>query len=567
VTAAKAKIHNSITLGGIQGTMNSCTDPNSNCMISSYALVTQPLKAINADGILSSVIRSATVIAGVTGNVTPTPNNCAANGGTNCVTVAAYPAMNRITIDGGKSQIATGTNLGGVVGTLANCSADGGTACLSTSSWPSYNKTLVDANLNKIRPTLTINGSAGQMNDCAANASNCYVVAYASGSQNKKAINFDSITPAVIKNGSSVAGVSGLYPSATYPMATGDAFADLDDLTYNSQMGSATTFGWFNRNGVRQTHAGDADITTDNIKNGTTIYGINGSIATSFNSWDVRAGKSIPSGTGKLKATCRNLTRIQDWDISLGRSAYMRDATDKIELTAHGFANNQQVRIGYGTPSGSLADTMNYFVINAGTNDFQLAATSGGAAVAITANGNVVAYKVLDGISSIYDTIDYHNDNGTLPTANPWSSANLVCGGLEATADDDNVWKDVTTGGCASSSSCRYMDKITKIQWSKALGHGTYGNSIARCNDLVYDGYTDWRLPTVAEWNTAGLHYIGSAAGSNWLSLGDIRYGAWTATKVSNNALQAWSIFPMTGESFLSFLSASDKNVICVRKD
>lgn len=568
VTAAQAKIHNSITLAGVTGTMTSCTDPNSNCMIGTYALVAQPLKAINADGILASLIKSGIVIGGVTGNVTPIPGNCSSNGGTNCVTVAGYPAMDRVTIDGGKTKIATGTNVGGVVGTLANCSTDGGTACLSTSSWPSYNKALVDGNLSKIKPGISINSTAGQMTDCATNASNCYVVSYSAGSQNKKAINFDLITPGVIKNGTTIAAVNGLYPNATYPMATGDAFADLDDLTYNSQMGSSTTFGWFNRNGVRQTHAGDADITTDNIKSGTTIYGINGSIATSFNSWDVRVGKTIPSGTGKLKPTCRNRTQIASWDISLGRGAYMRDSSNKIELTAHGFANDARVRIGYIVGlSGGLSDTTNYFVVNATTNDFQLATTSAGTALDITADGNVVAYKVMDGINSIYETIDYHNDGATLPTGNPWSSADLICGGLETVAGDDNVWKDVTTGGCASSSTCRYMDKITKLQWTKALGHGTYQNSIARCNDLVYDGFTDWRLPTVAEWNTAATHYMGSAAGGNWLSLGDIRYTAWSATKVSNSTFQAWSVFPMTGEAYITSYSANNKNVICVRND
>lgn len=568
VTAAQAKIHNSITLGGVAGTMNSCTDPNSNCMIATYALSTQPLKAINADGIVASVIKSGTVIAGVTGNVTATPGNCSANGGTNCVTIAGYPAMDRVTIDAAKAKIATGTNVGGVVGTLANCSTDGGTSCLSTSSWPSYNKTLVDSSLSKIKPGITINGTAGQMTDCSTNGSNCYVVTYASGTQNKKAINFDSIVPSVIKNGTSIAGVSGLYPSATYPMGTGDAYADLDDLTYNTQMNSATTFGWFDRNGARQTHAGDADITTDNIKTGTTIYGINGSIFASFNSWDVRVGKTIPSGTGKLKATCRNHTRIENWDISLGRTAYMRDATNKIELVAHGFANNQMLRIGYANGvSGGLSDLTNYYVVNPGTDDFQLATTSGGTALDLTANGNVVPYRIFDGIASIYDTMDYYNNNGVTPTGNPWGSADLVCGGMEATTDDSNNWKDVTTGGCASSSTCRYMDKITKTQWTKQLGHGSQGSAIARCNDLIYDGFSDWRLPTMAEFITAATHNIASAAGSNWNVKADLSYPAWSATKVSNASGYGWAVYPIVGEAFGTFISSNDRNVICVRND
>lgn len=71
---------------------------------------------------------------------------------------------------------------------------------------------------------------------------------------------------------------------------------------------------------------------------------------------------------------------------------------DTITSNSHGFADGDKVAFtdqhGYSVPAGLTADTV-YFVVSSATNTFQVAATSGGAAIAITADGtNHYAIKV-----------------------------------------------------------------------------------------------------------------------------------------------------------------------------
>jgi len=75
------------------------------------------------------------------------------------------------------------------------------------------------------------------------------------------------------------------------------------------------------------------------------------------------------------------------------------DATaDVLECVAHGFVNTETVVVwavpGDPLPTGLVEGTV-YFVINATTDDLQLSATSGGAAVAITAIGAGMLQKLV----------------------------------------------------------------------------------------------------------------------------------------------------------------------------
>jgi hypothetical protein len=51
---------------------------------------------------------------------------------------------------------------------------------------------------------------------------------------------------------------------------------------------------------------------------------------------------------------------------------------------AHGYANTQKVTFYNGTPPGGLSEGVTYFVVNATTDTFQVAATSGGTAITFT---------------------------------------------------------------------------------------------------------------------------------------------------------------------------------------
>lgn len=63
---------------------------------------------------------------------------------------------------------------------------------------------------------------------------------------------------------------------------------------------------------------------------------------------------------------------------------------DNIYSPAHGFANNDRVvfvNTGSGLPTG-VSEATEYYVVNATTNNFQVSATQGGAAINLTADGD-----------------------------------------------------------------------------------------------------------------------------------------------------------------------------------
>lgn len=67
---------------------------------------------------------------------------------------------------------------------------------------------------------------------------------------------------------------------------------------------------------------------------------------------------------------------------------FVADVTnDKILKASHGYANGQKLVFYAGTPPTGLTAGTIYYVVNASTNDFQVSASSGGAAVNITGLG------------------------------------------------------------------------------------------------------------------------------------------------------------------------------------
>lgn len=72
-------------------------------------------------------------------------------------------------------------------------------------------------------------------------------------------------------------------------------------------------------------------------------------------------------------------------------------STDLIESDAHGLSNDQSVFVydvlGAGLPTG-LAEQTRYYVVNATTDNFQVSATQGGAAVSLTGDGELFVCRV-----------------------------------------------------------------------------------------------------------------------------------------------------------------------------
>lgn len=59
-------------------------------------------------------------------------------------------------------------------------------------------------------------------------------------------------------------------------------------------------------------------------------------------------------------------------------------SSDLVYAVAHGLSNTQKISFFNGTPPAPLVEGMTYFVVNAATDTFQVAATSGGAVIDLT---------------------------------------------------------------------------------------------------------------------------------------------------------------------------------------
>ncbi len=342
-----------------------CATDGSNCFVPTYAATTQPLKAISYDAIDAgkSSIRSSLTLSGITGTLA----DCAAGGTTGCVTTATYKSLDLSNVgaasstgvtaanfntkiatlgnfefwdaSGARHQVAGDTDLtasnvksaidifgtvGSVTPTPANCSSNGGQSCVATGSYyaatscaddgsncfvPTYAATTqplkaisydaIDSGKSSIRSSLTLSGIAGTLGDCTTNnTSGCVTTA------SYKSADWTNLTAANIKNGASVAGLTGTYPSASNRLVSNTATADLTafgpatpvgayeffdsagdvypatvadggTITPSTSTQSLNTAGTMYR---AATINGDADLVAGNILSGTNLFGVNGSV-------------------------------------------------------------------------------------------------------------------------------------------------------------------------------------------------------------------------------------------------------------------------------------------------
>jgi surface protein len=72
------------------------------------------------------------------------------------------------------------------------------------------------------------------------------------------------------------------------------------------------------------------------------------------------------------------------------------DSTDTVNRTAHGYTNGMQVRFFNITTTTGIVNSQFYFVINATANTFQVSATAGGSAIALTndGTGQLLPYRI-----------------------------------------------------------------------------------------------------------------------------------------------------------------------------
>lgn len=189
--AVRAKIHDSLSLVGLTGTMSDCTvDGTSSC------LTTSTFPAAEAAGADAKIL-SGQILAGISGAADLTPAACSSDGASNCVTNANYPAVNlAVNLSAANAaKIRSGFSIAGVNGSLADCSADAQEDCFSVSAYPALKASGADVKIVAGQTLGGVTGIAGaRSTDCSSDgetdcvASSSYPAALAAGAAAKIAL-------------------------------------------------------------------------------------------------------------------------------------------------------------------------------------------------------------------------------------------------------------------------------------------------------------------------------------------------------------------------------------------
>lgn len=245
-------------------------------------------------------ISEGVAIAGVLGtsvapasnpSTNPGPSPCSSDGAVGCVTTEAFKSAG--TAIAVPANIRSGARIAGVDGAFSGpsvCGADGAKGCVTNDDFPAVAKSgFIAANVLK---DVQVGGVAGTLDLSLLTAGN-------------------------VRDGVTIAGVLGKYPSADFPLPNaGQGGISLAlDGSFQSQVKSETGFEWWDRMGTRYTARGDADITEGNIAGGVTIFGEDGTLSGGpFPAEsDVRYGVSYGTGdvgTMRPMKICRNARGI-----------------------------------------------------------------------------------------------------------------------------------------------------------------------------------------------------------------------------------------------------------------
>lgn len=190
--------------------------------------------------------------------------------------------------------------------------------------------------------------------------------------------------------------------------------------------------------------------------------------------WDLTTATGSELVTNGEFATDTDWTKGTNWTISGGVAEYQHNiqtfdaddavntdvSTDTITITGHGFSDGEELK--YVAPAapatalGGLTDGTNYFVVSSTANTFQLAATSGGAAIDLTRNAltfdgddaavvDVANDKIVD--TNTFTTGDYvtYSNGGGVNIGGLTDGANYYI--IAASASEFQL--SLTSGGAA----------------------------------------------------------------------------------------------------------------------
>ena len=170
-------------------------------------------------------------------------------------------------------------------------------------------------------------------------------------------------------------------------------------------------------------------------------------------------------------------------------------ATDRITMTAHGFVDNTPIFLTNLSGGAGLTNNTVYFVRNSTVNDFQVSATSGGAAINITTNGTVDICRAFGTTGSAWvhktgnlpaltgtliasDSEDYalpgHTANSGFPCIFFSTTTNLYLGRISELTSGAVTWPSLVTSNILGTVNQITGPTVALATWSTALDRAVY---------------------------------------------------------------------------------------------
>ncbi len=214
--------------------------------------------------------------------------------------------------------------------------------------------------------------------------------------------------------------------------------------------------------------------------------------------------------------------------------------TDRVTHVGHTFLNNDPVFLTNLSGGTGLTNNTVYYVRNITANDYQLSATTGGAAINITVNGTADICRAfgttgdawvhktgnlpaLTGTLLSADSEDYavpqHTANSGQPCAFFATSSNLYLGQLSQLTSGTTTWASLVTSNVLGTVNQIVAPTLTLATWSNVLDRAIYltnsnvlvmkqvvNNSIDKifggANNIYRETFTSDSIPL--QWLTAG---------------------------------------------------------------
>ena len=463
-----------VTVAGVTGVLQ--TESHVSCSSNSQVgcVTTASFSAADLSNLTAANVKSGVTIAGVTGSHSgETHNNCTADNQTDCVATTSFKAVNTGSIQPG--NIRSGVTIAGVSGSLSqeahsDCTMDNETGCVTTATFRAVSGSAPV-------PEAHVSCTADNQTGCIATST-------------YKAVNLSSLTAQNLRAGITVAGVVGTLTEEGHSSCTG-----------NSQTGCVATSTFKS--------ADLSNLTASNVRSGVSLAGVSGSLAV-----EAHADCTANGQTG-----CVSNSTYRATDTSNLLSANIKSGVTIAGVT--GIYPSASAPLASATATPDL-DSATFMAKIKSDSSFEYFDSTGARQ---TGNGNSLLTA-----SNIKKDVSLFNVTGTVepsPTIDAWDlrsgiTVGSITGKLKAhcrtydrnagstvpTAEkclDSDIWEDLTStiqgyATCAvASGECLFKNRISGLYFSKGFAGANKTNASTGCDNLVYGGYSDWRLPSTEE--------------------------------------------------------------------